>query len=217
MAGITKADWDRIKLEHNQLLHDFMDRELTGFVEPQRKGITRGEKIGFSRKKTIAAILRGVTTFNLRHIGDAIETTASYIRYWNTESAFKNEAGEMRKKFKAYLQAQIAELRRQEETQQYEPLNLNILLEDKTIYHSDILGDIETIKQTMAGDPAHPKIFTDIEKTHKKELRLMFEPMDKSIIKNEFTKLDKLTKDFDKKQTFLRHYHDMVEDLKRKK
>lgn len=85
------------------LLALFIQQQLDCFVEPTRKNKKRGEKIGFVRPKYLAAIYAGVTKYNLREIADILNTSASMLRIWNTESDFKAKKAEFRKKFKDFF------------------------------------------------------------------------------------------------------------------
>ena len=62
----------------------YIDDELKTVQEPQRKGIPKGEKIGFSKRRVTAAILRGLIRLSLKDISYLIKTTSSIVGLWVT-------------------------------------------------------------------------------------------------------------------------------------
>jgi hypothetical protein len=69
------------------LLERFIDERKTLYAEPSRKGLPKGEPIGFSRKKYLASLYMLTAD---KQITVAMELGISYglVRKWNTERAF---------------------------------------------------------------------------------------------------------------------------------
>jgi hypothetical protein len=81
-------------------LWDYISRRFTEEQDPQRAGTPRGEKIGFTRQKHLAAALVGLTNLKPKDIlglqisGVKIEFGYAVLRKWKTEKEFKEAMAE---------------------------------------------------------------------------------------------------------------------------
>jgi len=85
----------------------FIEDELKGFKEPTRRGLKKGEKVGFPRTKMVATIYTGISDLKQKEIADIVGTTHAQIRLWNTEREFKSVAVQMRKKFEDFFDSNM--------------------------------------------------------------------------------------------------------------
>ncbi len=72
----------------NTLLESFIEEQTRAYVEPGRRGTSRGRRIGFSRKKYLATLYMLTAD---KQITVATELGISYglLRKWNTEGPFR--------------------------------------------------------------------------------------------------------------------------------
>jgi len=81
----TQVIWD-----FTSLLGKFIRSKFDKYREPERKGIPRGEKIGFSKKKFYASLLM-LLNYKQSKIADKVGISHSLLRKWNTEKEFKEQ------------------------------------------------------------------------------------------------------------------------------
>ena len=76
-------------------LFDFMVDKIKSYVEPQRKGTPRGEKIGFPLKKYVATLYVGLTKLTLKEVaevaGGKFGFSYSLLRKWSSEVDFRKQ------------------------------------------------------------------------------------------------------------------------------
>ena len=70
------------------LLESFIERKTRAYAEPSRRGTSKGEPVGFSRKKYLATLYMLTAD---KQITIAMELGISYglLRKWNTEKPFR--------------------------------------------------------------------------------------------------------------------------------
>jgi len=87
-------------------LQKFINEKLNSYVEPQRKGIPRGEPIGFSKQKYKATLLL-MTNRKQKEIAELIGVSYGFLRRWRTEKKFlemtKKHCNEYRERVIAYF------------------------------------------------------------------------------------------------------------------
>ncbi len=83
MSGI------RQKIE-GTLLERFISSKYGSYVEPERKGIPRGDPIGLSKMKYYASLLM-ITNVKKKDIATEVDVSYELLRKWNTEGPFKTE------------------------------------------------------------------------------------------------------------------------------
>lgn len=102
------------------LLGDFMDRNLDNYIEPTRKGLQKGEPIGFSYRKYHAALcflydykskeITGPGPKGLRGMGEVIGVSYGLLRKWRTEEPFIKEIKRAEAEFSIIFCQYICEL-----------------------------------------------------------------------------------------------------------
>jgi hypothetical protein len=75
------------------LLADLINERASTYVEPSRKGTSRGQAIGFPREKYVAALLY-LTNFPLEHQAKALKVSHGLLRKWRTEKKFWDVVGD---------------------------------------------------------------------------------------------------------------------------
>lgn len=98
--------------DNDSLLLAFVNRKLTSHEEPQRKGTPRGEPIGLSSRKLLAAMLSGLTNFPLRDVAQKARCSYGLLRKWTCEDVFKKVQQEL---ISEHAEEVIAYVRRQVE------------------------------------------------------------------------------------------------------
>lgn len=96
------------KLNHDSLkmkkqLKGFIDFTLNNYIEPKRKYVPKGEKIGFSKAKMLCAILLELTNLKNRQISDMTGKSPNVIAQWKGTDDFRNMMQLIRKKYNEYL------------------------------------------------------------------------------------------------------------------
>lgn len=89
------------------LIETFIEEELRDHVEPQRKGTTRGDPIGFPRVKVVAAVLLTISGRTERSVAAELGISESLIRKWHHEQAFKDRMLKTKRDFKVYLDRRL--------------------------------------------------------------------------------------------------------------
>jgi predicted transcriptional regulator len=87
----------------------FIDRELANYEEPTRRGVSKGEKVGYPLAKMKAAVYAGASGMTQKEIADRVGSSHNLIRVWNSETDFKELAENMRNKFEAFAEEKIKE------------------------------------------------------------------------------------------------------------
>ncbi len=94
---MTESDrlWEEIrrltqKPESNisALIGEYVLYHLHDYEQPTRAGTSKGEKIGFSRKKYYAAMLAGITNWTLKDIAKSCDVSYGLLRKWRTDPEF---------------------------------------------------------------------------------------------------------------------------------
>ncbi len=73
---------------HGTLLGEYIEQRMSSYIEPERKGTTKGDPIGFSRKK-YEATLYCTTNFKLKYLAKILGIPYGVLRKWKTEERFK--------------------------------------------------------------------------------------------------------------------------------
>lgn len=71
------------------ILSDEINSRLRGYIEPKRPGIKKGEKIGHSKIKYMAALILGATNFSQKELAELLGISYSSLRQWNMEADFR--------------------------------------------------------------------------------------------------------------------------------
>lgn len=78
--------------ERDTFLYRFVDKTISAYREPERKGIKRGDEIGYSKVKLLAAVLRGTTNWDLKQLASKLGISHFMSRQWAAEDKFKAKA-----------------------------------------------------------------------------------------------------------------------------
>ena len=81
--------------QEKSLLQDFITGEIENFQDPERRGVRKGEKIGFTKNKSIACLLTGLLNTTPKKLaGEYGKNLFTYalLRKWRSEPEFKTEA-----------------------------------------------------------------------------------------------------------------------------
>lgn len=83
-------EYDRLKNETVDFVVEWTDEALKDYIDPDRKGTPKGEKIGLSKKKRRAAYLMTLhpEAASLREIAEIAGTSEGTIKVWRTQGAF---------------------------------------------------------------------------------------------------------------------------------
>lgn len=77
------------------LFGEYLNKEISNYTEPERKGTPKGDKIGFPKKKYAACLLVALTNLSLKTIAEKFGTKFGFsyglLRKWNSEDEFKAE------------------------------------------------------------------------------------------------------------------------------
>jgi len=94
-------------LAHSNIISTaFIEKKMNKFVEPTRKGVPKGNLIGFPRKKYHAAILCAIKKkYKLLEIIKEINDNISYIlmKKWHSEKQFKNIVEKFKEDFQLFI------------------------------------------------------------------------------------------------------------------
>ena len=86
---------------------DWVDLMMEGYQDPQRRGVKKGDAIGFSEKKKRASLLLILFAYpvgvNLKQIATMAKVKFPVFKVWRTERAFKNAEKENCSLFAAKL------------------------------------------------------------------------------------------------------------------
>ncbi|CAG0940777.1 hypothetical protein BROC_01162 [Candidatus Brocadiaceae bacterium] len=80
------------------LLQEFVREKLGGYIEPQRAGTPRGEKIGYTKVKYHAALL-ALTNAKQKDIAADLKVNYCVVRKWLWEQDFKQLVGKLHTEF----------------------------------------------------------------------------------------------------------------------
>lgn len=86
------------KILDDTLLSLFIEIKKRACIEPTRKGIPKGNPIGFPKKK-IAASLYMMTNKKQKDIAKHLKISYGVLRNWNTQKNFKSKIKENNKEF----------------------------------------------------------------------------------------------------------------------
>lgn len=81
------------------MINDFIKSELERYEEPERRGVPKGDPIGFGKKKIHAAILTGITNRDLKSDAEEVGISYTQIRVWRSQSDYKMKEREFQEKF----------------------------------------------------------------------------------------------------------------------
>ena len=91
---------EQLKKVFDQWVHP----RLASHEEPVRIGVQRGDPIGLSKQKYLAAQAQVLhSKFTLAEIADIVEVTPVQVRVWRTQEQFNQAAQEALEDFKNYL------------------------------------------------------------------------------------------------------------------
>lgn len=77
----------------------YISEQLKGYIEPQRKGIPRGQPIGMHKNKFTAALLISLTNVKQRQIARDMDINYGLLRKWNSEKEFQKAKSRHRRRF----------------------------------------------------------------------------------------------------------------------
>jgi hypothetical protein len=75
--------------ENNSEIISFFKERLRSWVEPNRKGVPKGEPYGMSYVKALSALLF-LTNFKPKDVADTVEASHGVVRVWRTERYFQD-------------------------------------------------------------------------------------------------------------------------------
>jgi hypothetical protein len=101
MLKKIKIDLNK-KTKHFSLLDSFICRRFNAYKEPQRKGVPKGEKIGVSPKKYLAALL-SLKNLKQKYIAEIANSTHNSVRKWNTEDDFLDLTDNFKTEYAEYV------------------------------------------------------------------------------------------------------------------
>lgn len=106
----------------NTPLENFIEQKARAYAEPSRKGASRGQRIGFSKKKYLATLYMLTAD---KQITLAMELGISYglLRKWNTEGPFSAMVGKHCREFADTFVKYVLERYGQQENARNEYLN----------------------------------------------------------------------------------------------
>jgi len=81
------------------LLWQFIAEKLGGYTAPSRKGIPRGEQVGYQYDKYQAALVNALMGASLKEIAERFDISYALLRRWATESEFKELGLKFREEF----------------------------------------------------------------------------------------------------------------------
>ena len=100
------------------LLEKFINKKAKSYKEPQRRGVKKGDIIGFSRKKYLAA-LYSITNSSQREVARFAGTSTGVVLKWRTEQAFREKIDSLSNEFIAvvadYTLKQVKEVHKVED------------------------------------------------------------------------------------------------------
>lgn len=112
------------------LFRAYYEQKIGSHFEPQREGIKRGEKIGFSKQKFTAALLVGLAAHSLKEVAEKVEVSYGLLRQWNMDREFRDIAENTCKEFAGSVVALIKAKVEQAHTH----------AKEKKVYLEDILN-----------------------------------------------------------------------------
>jgi hypothetical protein len=86
--------------ESKGLLNDFLQQKARSYVPPARVGTPRGQSVGFSREKYLAALFT-VTSIDQQKLAQRVGVSYGVLRKWRTESDFKKTVAGLCKEYAA--------------------------------------------------------------------------------------------------------------------
>jgi hypothetical protein len=93
------------------ILENYMSRKLVKITDPSRKGIRRGNPIGFSKVKYSAALISTLTNINLINLAEQVGgSTYGVIRVWRSHADFKECCSNIIEEFKAVLDFELLDI-----------------------------------------------------------------------------------------------------------
>lgn len=106
----------------NTLLESFIERKAKAYAEPSRRGMSKGQRMGFSKKKYLATLYMLTAD---KQITMAMELGISYglLRKWNTEGPFKAMVRQHCREFADTFVKYVVERYEQQENARNEYLN----------------------------------------------------------------------------------------------
>ena len=88
----------KINIKTSTLLLDFLNGKINKYREPQRRGTRKGEVIGLSLVKYIAA-LRSLYKVKIKDVAEQLGVSYGLLRKWRTEKVFKKQVASFEKEF----------------------------------------------------------------------------------------------------------------------
>jgi HD-like signal output (HDOD) protein len=82
----------------NKILEQFIEEKTKSYTEPQRKGVPKGDPIGFSLIK-YKATLHMLEEKKMKEVADDIGVSYTVLRRWNTETEFGEMIDKHKKEF----------------------------------------------------------------------------------------------------------------------
>ncbi len=106
----------------NTLLESFIEQKAKAYTEPSRRGMSKGQRIGFSKKKYLATLYMLTAD---KQITMAMELGISYglLRKWKTEESFMAMVRKHCREFADIFVKYVSERYEQQENARNEYLN----------------------------------------------------------------------------------------------
>ena len=90
---------------------EFIEEKMLKFVEPVRKGVRKGDKVGFSRPKYHAALLHILYPLFIKSLAElsvlSESSSVNIVRVWRTEKTFQDMVSERRRQFNQVLEKNL--------------------------------------------------------------------------------------------------------------
>lgn len=107
---------DGTEIRVPNLLEEFINSRTQDYLAPQRAGIPRGRKVGFSDEKYRASLLVALLNWSLKEIATKLGFSYGQLRNWNTEPDFQAKIKKHSAQFVSFVARYIrAELKKANE------------------------------------------------------------------------------------------------------
>lgn len=136
------------------IIYKFFEEKSNNYKEPQRKGTSRGEPVGFSRVKYNASLLI-ITRTKRKEIAEGLGISYALLRKWNSEKAFKAMVLNNCTEFTGILVKQINEFADQFDLytrhitdQEPSRKTINKIIEEASMYGKCVIHNLWQLYQT---------------------------------------------------------------------
>ena len=113
---ISRTGPDGKMVEVPNLLSEYIEQKISSYVEPQRAGTPRGEKIGFSAKKHTTCLHVALGKIQLKELAKKAKLSYGLLRLWHSEPEFKQKIAKYREDFAFYIAHYIYEQKNKRDT-----------------------------------------------------------------------------------------------------